>query len=193
MANVALCMIVKGSDEEADHLRRCLSSVKGFVDGIFLNINAKPGHKPSKKVMRIAKEFTDKIITTEWNDDFAEARNANFAQVSPEYDWILWLDADDTVDKPDKIRKVAEASLSYDSIYVDYLYDKDEEGNPVTIHMVARLIKNNAGHHWKGRIHETLIETRSVTQGMTKDFMVVHHADEKRKDESLLRNAELLE
>lgn len=190
---VALCLIIKGTADEAPHLQRCLASVSGHVDGIFLNINTKPHQKPSNAVVRVAKTYTDNIITTTWNDDFSEARNANLAQVPEDYTHILWLDTDDTIDKPQKIRGVCGKAEAYDSIYVDYMYDADEAGNPLTVHMVARIFKNNGGHIWKGRIHETLIETRSVSQGMTKDFSVIHHADDKRKDASLERNIVLLQ
>jgi tetratricopeptide (TPR) repeat protein len=192
---IAAILIVKGSDDEADHLKRCLTSIKGHVDSIFLNVNTKPGHKPSKKVMRVAREFTEDIITTEWHDSFAEARNANLAQVPEDYDWVIWLDTDDTIDKPEKIRQVAEASSNFDCIYVDYDYDHDEHGNVTTVHMVGRMFKNNGSHQWnpKTRIHETLIETRGVSQGMTKDFKVVHHAEEARTERSFERNIKMLE
>lgn len=195
MSKIAAILIVKGTDDEADHLKRCLTSIKGFVDGIFLNVNTKPGHKPSKKVMRVAREFTENVITTEWHDSFSEARNANLAQVPEEYDWVIWLDTDDTVDHPEKIRQVAEASSNFDCIYVDYDYDHDEYGNVTTVHMVGRLFKNNGSHQWnpKTRIHETLIETRGATQGMTKDFKVVHHAEEERKNRSFERDIKMLE
>lgn len=189
---IALCMIVKGSDDEADHLKRCLTNISPYVDDIFLNINSKPGHKPSAKVLKVAKSFTENIIITEWHDDFAEARNANLAQAPKWFTHILWLDTDDTIDHPEKIRPVIEASLNYDSIYVDYLYSRDEEGNPLTVHMVARVFKNNGTQSWKGRIHETLIETRGSTRIATKDFMVVHHSEEERKDRSLERNIRML-
>lgn len=190
---LAVILIVKGSDDEAPHLERCLQSVHKHVDGIFLNINAPKGKKPSKAVLDVARRFTDNIIETEWHDDFAEARNANLDQVPSEYSHIVWLDTDDTVDKPKKMREVAEASSQFDSIYVDYLYDRDEEGNPMTVHMVARLFKNNGSHKWRGMIHETLVEQRSATQGMTKDFMVIHHADAERTERSFERNIKLLE
>lgn len=191
-AKVAAILIVKGSDDEFIHLKRCLTNVAQYVDGVFLNINVKPGHKPSTKLMRIAKSFTSNIIITDWHDNFAEARNANLAQVPEEYTHILWCDSDDTIDKPEKIKKIASLA-DQDAIYVDYLYDRDEENNPLTVHMVARLFRNNGSHTWKGRIHETLIETRAVSQGATKDFIVIHHADDARKDNSWERNIKLLQ
>lgn len=201
---VAAILIVKGTDDEAEHLKRCLTSIKGHVDGIFLNVNYTPPEtleNPSGKLMNVISETLKdfdghyEYTVTEWHEHFAEARNANLAQVPADYDWVIWLDTDDTIDHPEKIRKVAEASPQYDCIYVDYNYDHDEHGNVTTVHMVGRLFKNNGSHHWnpKTRIHETLVETRSVVQGMTKDFKVIHHAEEDRTARSFERNIKMLE
>lgn len=193
MSKVAVALIVKGTGDEAELLDKCLKSVSKHVDGIFLNVNHLPGKKPSQSVLDVAGAYTENIIITEWHDNFSEARNANLAQVPEEFEWVLWLDTDDTVDHPEKIKLLAEKSGRFDCIYVDYLYDRDEEDNPLTVHMVGRLFKNNGAHQWKGRIHETLIETRGVTQGATKDFTIIHNADDGRKDRSLERNIKLLE
>lgn len=193
MSKVALILIVKGTDDEAEHLHRCLENTHKYVDGIFLNINAPEGQKASQKVLDVAKQYTDNVIETVWEYDFAKARNENLAQVPEDYDWVLWLDSDDTIDEPKKIKEVADVSTKYDSIFVDYLYDRDEENNPQTVHLVARLFKNNGSHQWKGRIHETLIETRGVSQGATKDFIVIHHAEADRTERSFQRNIDMLE
>lgn len=193
MSKLAATLIVKATDDEAPHLKRCLESVSKHVDGIFLNINHKKDTKPSQAILDIAEAYTDNIIITEWNDNFAEARNANLAQVPEDYEWIIWLDTDDSIDHPEKIKTIADKSVGFDAIYVDYLYDRDEDDNPLTVHMVARLFRNNGAHQWKGRIHETLVETRSAGQGATKDFTIIHHADDERKSQSLDRNIKLLE
>lgn len=190
---VALCLIVKDSDDEATHLSRCLTNTFKHVDGIFINLNRKEGVAPSEKVREVLSHFDVNLIETTWNDNFAEARNLNLDQVPKDYDWIIWLDTDDTINKPYKIRKVAEISDRFDSVYVDYLYDRDDAGNPLTVHMVARLFKNNGSHKWKGSIHETLVETRSATQGMTTDFQVIHHAEVERTARSFERNIKMLE
>jgi len=192
---LAVILIVKATDDEAEHLQRCLESVKDHVDGIFLNINHRAGQKPSKKVIEVAEQFTDNIIVTEWHDNFAEARNTNLAQVPEDYNWVLWLDTDDKVKNPQKIREVIEESKNFDCVYVDYDYDHDDQGNVTTRHMVGRLFKNNGSHHWnpKTSIHETLVETRSAVQGMTRDFKVIHCADSKRTQQSFERNIKMLE
>lgn len=193
---IAATLIVKGTADEAEHLKRCLENITPFVDHVFLNLNAPKGEEVSKEVLRVVKFYRKEAvsyITTVWEHDFAKAKNDNLDQVTEDYDWIIWLDVDDTIDRPGKIAKVAQISEKYDSIFVDYLYDHDEEMNPLTVHLVARMFKNNGSHRWKGRIHETLIETRGVAQGATKDFMVLHHAEEDRTERSFARNIHLLE
>lgn len=190
---IALCMIVKGSEDEAAHLERCLQNIHKHVDGIFINVNAPKGQKPAQAVLDVARGYTEHVYETVWEDNFSKARNFILDQIPEDYDFWLWLDSDDTIDKPKKIRDVAEASKQFDAIYVDYVYDRDEEGNPMTVHMVARLIKNNGAHKWKGMIHETLVEQRSALQGMTNDFKVIHHAEAERTERSFQRNIKLLE
>lgn len=190
---LAAILIVKATDDEATLLQNCLHSIEEHVDGIFLNLNTKDGQKPSKKVVAVAESFTDNIIYTTWEDDFAKARNENLAQVPKEFTHVLWLDTDDTIDKPEKMKQVLNLAPHVDCLFVDYEYDHDEDGNPVTVHLNGRIIKNNGAHKWKGSIHETLIETRGVNQGSTKDFKVVHHADHQRQIDSFARNITMLE
>lgn len=195
---ICAILIVKGTDDEALHLRRCLENIMPHVDHVFINLNIRKGEPMSKRVLAVVRKYDPKFLTyieTEWKDNYGDTRNANLAQVTPDYDWIIWLDTDDTIDKPGKVRKVAEASDKFDSIFVDYLYDRDEEENPTMVHLVARMFKNNGSHMWKPgiRVHETLIETRGVTQGATKDFVVIHHADQDRTNSSFDRNIRLLE
>ena len=88
-------MIVKGSDDEAVLLDRCLSNLGQHVDGIFITSTYKKGEQPNKQVEKIAKVHGATLSTFEWVQDFSKARNFNFSQVPKEYDYIMWTDADD--------------------------------------------------------------------------------------------------
>ena len=193
MPLVALCMIVKGTADEAKLLDKCLSNVADHVDGIFLNINSPAGVDPDISCIEVANKYKAKFITTVWENDFAKARNQCLDTIHQKYDWVLWLDSDDTIDNPHKVKQVAAKSEGYDIIFANYLYDCDEENNPLTVHLLGRLFANNGSQRWKNKIHETLIETRSCNQGATKDFSVIHNASEDRKGDSLERNIKMLE
>lgn len=192
MNKLALVMIVKASDDEGDLLRNCLANISQYVDGIFININHKKGIKPSEHTEGVARSFATKVIKTEWHDNFAEARNRILAEVPDEYTHVLWLDTDDTVEHPEKIKQLIEKTEA-DAIYADYLYETDESGNPLTIHAVARVFKNNGAQEWKGRIHETIVEKRGIPRVGTKDFRVIHHSNPERRLQSTKRNIRLLE
>jgi len=199
---IALCMIVKAGDaEEAQMLDDCLKSVSEHVDAIYIQLNAPKGVHISSKVRTVAEKYTKNIKVFTWTGSFVAARNANFAQVPKKYDYIMWLDTDDTVLNPEKIREVANIiPQDTHSMYIQYDYDHDDFGNVLTSHWNCRIIRNNGSFSWKSSIddsevsvHETLVPKRSVKQASNNEFKVVHHADNAKRDRSLTRNIELLE
>src|SRR6266404_1156354 len=87
---IALALIVKGSNEEAEALDKCLSLNDFYVDGVFITIT-----QPNEAVEKICKKWGAIVSHFEWCNNFAKARNFNFSQVTNDYTHILWLDADD--------------------------------------------------------------------------------------------------
>jgi tetratricopeptide (TPR) repeat protein len=194
-------MIVKGdSAEEAKLLDNCLSSVKGHIDSIYLNINTPKGVPVCKEVLDIAKKHKANTMTSEWTGNFVKARTASFAMTEGE-DFVMWLDTDDTVDKPEQIRKnIAIVSAAQHGIYIMYNYAYDEMGNITVSHYVARIVRNNNSYKWQASIlddtvsvHETLVEVIPRSKAMSTDFAIIHHSDDERRTESLVRNIKLLE
>jgi len=198
---IALAMIVKGDKDEARRLAECLNSVAHHVDGIFLDINAPKGKRVAKEAIEVAKKFKADYVETVWTGNFVKARNDNFARVPKDYDFILWLDADDTVINPEKIKSVlAVLPQDYHGLYIDYKYDFDSYGNVTVHHWVARIVRNNDTYHWKSSfsdgeqtVHETLVEKRGLGTVRNEEFWVEHHTTEERKDSSLERNTRILE
>lgn len=199
---IALAMIVKSADDEATLLDRCLKSAQKHVDGIFINLNHKPGDTVSEKVLKVCQKYKATVLITEWEGNFAKARNVSFEMVPDTYDWILWLDTDDTLQHGIKLRKLLNTSKAQiaDGIYLKYDYAHDEFGNVTVSHYVARVVKNNDAFVWKSSfndekysVHETLGERRTTKSFSNEEVYVKHHASEDRRDESLVRNIELLE
>lgn len=199
--SIALAMIVKGTKDEAKLLDKCLKSISGYVDGIFLNINTPKGKSIAEEVNRVAKKYGAKCIKSTWKGNFVDARTASFSLVPETYDFVMWLDADDTVDHPEEIKKtIAILSPSQQGVYVNYEYDHDEFGNVTVSHYVARIVRNNGSYAWKSSIaddgiavHETLNEVIPRGKAISKDFAVVHHSNAERRAQSLARNIDLLE
>ena len=89
MPRLSLCMIVQN---EAAFLPGCLASVTELVDEIVI---ADTGS--TDNTVEIATKAGAKVIPIEWQDDFAAARNQALAQVTG--DWVLVLDADETLNE----------------------------------------------------------------------------------------------
>ncbi|PKP57725.1 MAG: hypothetical protein CVT89_04005 [Candidatus Altiarchaeales archaeon HGW-Altiarchaeales-2] len=88
---LALCMIVKNEEKM---LPKAIESVKSIVDEIVV---VDTGSTDNTK--DIAKSYGAKVIPLEWNDNFGEARNVSIRNAKS--DWILVIDADETIAKED--------------------------------------------------------------------------------------------
>src|SRR5579872_6940376 len=89
MPTLELQMIVKNG--VAAGLARCLSSVAPFVDRIVIGDTGS-----TDATADVARQFGAELLTLPWEDDFARARNRLLDQ--SRCDWILILDADESLD-----------------------------------------------------------------------------------------------
>lgn len=139
MSTVALCMIVANA---AGTLPRCLESVAGSVDAIYITDTGSVD-----ATTETARQFGATLRHFAWGDDFALARNASIHDV-PE-DWILCLDADDffPADEAAKFRAV----LHRDAIAFTFDYYIMGGCTPVP---GLKLFRNHLGIRYEGIIHE---------------------------------------
>mgnify|MGYP000877274200 CR=1 FL=1 len=185
---LALCLIVKGTDREAELLGRCLQYTASFVDGVFVTIT-----QPNEKVEQMAKLYGANVSYFAWVNDFAKARNFNFSQVPKDYTHIFWLDSDDIVRGIDKLRSAIESHPHVDAFSMFYLYAFDEYNNPTVVHHKTRVLKNDGCVSWAGSLHEDFKENRKVTTFFIKDIEVLHLTDEQRIHENKERNLAIAE
>lgn len=181
-------MIVKGSDDEALHLERCLASVAKHVDGIFITIT-----QPNNRVREVATKYNATISDFEWINDFAAARNFNFSQVTPEYTHILWLDADDIMPNAHKLKELCE-NHGDDYFITEYRYEFNDAGTCIVSQPKTRVIKkeNPPIVEWIGNgIHEDFRPLRQLTGKMVTDIEVIHTSRADRKVQSTNRNIEI--
>ncbi len=155
MITVSLCMIVKNEER---HLARCLESVRDLADEIVIvDTGSTDGTK------EIAGRYTDRVYDFPWRDDFAAARNAAFDKGTMEY--LMWLDADDVLEEPDRQRFAAlkrELSPDVDVVMMRYHTAFDERGEPTFTYFRERLIRREAGLRWEGAVHESIAATGKV-------------------------------
>lgn len=143
---------------------------------------------------KIYEQFADYGVTVDKNYrlfNFANARNFSFSKATG--DFILWLDADDTVEGLENLKSALQKSEA-DMFEVLYDYARDNEGNPISDHVRERIIRNNGKFEWKGAelglIHETLVPTGKASAKSIavspEIFTVVHQSD--HADQSSERN-----
>lgn len=194
MAKIALCMIAKTS--EWKELDNCLASVDGQVDKIFVLFNYKD--KVDENYDRIVDKYDIDDDCIKWTGNFGEMRNKSLARIPKEYDWVLWLDVDDTLELAEGVTLqsiVTNTPAKYSGIMAMYNYGRNEQGKLIEELRLTRLFKNDGAITWRDDviIHETLVDNRNVSKAFTKEFWVEHHTSGERREESLIRNIELLE
>lgn len=184
---IALAMIVKGDDREAKLLDRCLKSAAPFVDGIYITVTQR-----NMAVERVVKKYKGTLSYFEWINDFAAARNFNFAQVPKEFDYIMWSDADDVWRGMEKMRPTIAKHPSIDAYGIWYLYDWDEEKKPIVVHKKTMIVRNDGSTKWVGALHEELDTNREIETFLLDGIDRLHLSDDPlRIEESKQRNLKI--
>jgi tetratricopeptide (TPR) repeat protein len=161
---LSACMIVKN---EADHLAKCLQSLKQLVDEIIV---VDTGSKDLTK--EIAAIFGARVIEFKWVDDFAKAKNFAISKATGE--WILSMDADEVISPLDHgamrnlIKKSGPDLVAYSVVTRNYMnrvnalgwspndgkYEEEEAGYGWFPSEKVRLFPNHAGIRFEYPVHE---------------------------------------
>lgn len=184
-------MIVRGTDEEAKLLNRCLDSVAPYVDGIFITRTHKKNEKPNAAVANVTRTYNGVVSDFEWCDDFSAARNFNFSQVPSSFDFIIWCDADDVWRGLEKLKDTIEKQKHADGFGFWYLYDWDDFKKPTVVHRKTMIIRNDGCATWVGRIHEDLQPNRQVEVPLIEGIDRLHISTSIRAGENAFRNLEI--
>lgn len=163
---LSLCMIVKN---ESAVIRRCLESIRDIVYEIIVVDTGS-----SDDTIPICLEFGASVLTYEWNDDFSAARNYGLEHATG--DWILWLDADESVDVDDA--KMLCPALQSDeadffTLRLINFYGETENLEESFVISHLRLFRNHIGVHYENRIHE-LLQYRDKNQVLHLPVRVYH-------------------
>lgn len=140
-ATIAACLMVR---DEADHLRRCLASLEGGVDAIYVTDTGS-----TDESVAVARSFGAVVRSFPWCDDFSAARNASIAGVSE--DWLLTLDADDAF-PPGALRNLR-SQLAADACAATVHYAIAPTHTPLR---TVKLLRNGLGARYEGIIHESV-------------------------------------
>jgi glycosyltransferase involved in cell wall biosynthesis len=163
-------MIVKNEEEV---LEKCLNSVKEACDEIIIVDTGS-----TDRTKEIASKFTNRIIDFKWIDDFSAARNFAFSHATMNY--ILWLDADDSLEQEELDKLLAlkqDLDTTIDAVSMIYHYGFDERGNPNFSFRRNRLVKRSNQFKWYGPVHEYLEVWGNIVHS---DIAISHNRDMKQ-------------
>jgi glycosyltransferase involved in cell wall biosynthesis len=142
-------MIVKNEEK---HIARCLDSVAELVDEIIIIDTGS-----TDRTVEIVSNYTSKVYTYPWEDDFSKARNYSFSKASMDY--CMWMDADDILEETerDKFLQLKQSLASdIDIVMMKYNTSFDEAGKPSFSYFRERWIRNCAEYCWIGAVHEVI-------------------------------------
>ncbi|GAB5465968.1 MAG: hypothetical protein Kapaf2KO_14040 [Candidatus Kapaibacteriales bacterium] len=205
LPSIALCMIVKNEEE---NIENCLKSVVGLVDEIKI-VDTGSNDNTITKIAEVVKETfigNNEVMFTleesEWKDDFSFSRNLSIKNIDS--DWILYLDADETIEV-----------ISYDALKNSLSKLPEEIGGVIcniqSVHSnltgskemhkggYPRLFRNLAypNIHFVGRVHEQItpsLRERGL-QLVSSDVIINHHGYNRTPEEmkaKVNRNYKLL-
>lgn len=145
---VSACLIVK---DEEDRLGECLASLDGFADEVIVYDTGS-----TDRTVAVAEEAGATVIEGYWDDDFSRARNEALGYCRG--DWVVWVDADETLQTSD--RAGLRAKLVRTATTVDAYSVRIQNLTGVGVgsefsHHAARLFRRRRCE-WTGRLHEQI-------------------------------------
>ncbi|WJI26710.1 glycosyltransferase family 2 protein [Thermosynechococcus sp. B3] len=181
MVRVCACLIVKN---EAAHLARCLGSVQPWVDEIVVVDTGS-----TDETIAIARQFTERIFTFPWQDDFAAARNYSLEQATG--DWILVIDADEVLVSLQEPPVPLGQQLEGSTLTAYQLLRREiGTGQQFSDFAIVRLFRNLPTLRYQGRFHEQLVSTAAepLTIGTLETLRIDHYGYQPAQIQAKMRD-----
>lgn len=183
---LSVSMIVRN---EEHHLPGCLSSVRPLADEIVVVDTGS-----TDRTAEIAVSLDARVVTWQWRDDFAAARNESLRHATG--DWVLVLDADERV-IPEEFAQLQPVLAAPDVIGVElWLRSELPPGQPAASLATpyCRLFRNRPGVHFTGRIHEQVAPSLRALGGriVRSHVEILHLGYAVPEGSKLSRNLRLL-
>ena len=158
--SVSACVIMKN---EISHVEAWLNNVRVFVQEIIV---VDTGSTDGTNEF-LAKQFDVKLISYEWQHDFAQAKNVALQEATG--DWLVFTDADECYYHPKNIIEYLE-QLDKQYADMDVIFcpidniDADNNNEIINSDVVPRIIRNHVGIKYIGALHEQLTKGREPWQ-----------------------------
>lgn len=171
--NLTVAMIVK---DEAAVLTETIGSIRGFADDILVLDTGS-----TDDTIRLAESAGARVATMPWGDDFSTARNCALDQIDS--DWVLWLDAGETLTEESKqtLREFVDGQAEDRSVYMLMVVVPTADPSSSAEQAARiRLMPNLPDLRFSGRVRESLEEaigTLGLSVGMAPGRIHRHSRD----------------
>lgn len=185
---ISACYIVKNEEK---NLSRSIESLKKSVDEIVVVDTGS-----TDKTIEIAEGYSAKVIKTQWQDDFSAPRNLAIDNATG--DWIIFLDADEYFQFPEKVKSTIEKLSNETTIIIPRInIDADDNNKVININNDLRIFRNVSYLRYRGMIHENIknIEGGSFNHIFGGDDLTILHTgySSSISRDKYLRNLHILE
>ncbi|HUO48435.1 MAG TPA: glycosyltransferase, partial [Acidimicrobiales bacterium] len=165
---VSACLITK---DETDNIATCLASLEGVADEIVVYDTGSSDDTVAK-----ARTLGARVVQGHWDDDFSRARNAALAECRGR--WIVWLDADETLETdPSTLRALlAQLDPRIDGLSVPIDNITGTGAGASFVHSACRIFLRQRCE-WVGRLHEQIArrdDHGGIHQG-TQEVVRINH------------------
>jgi glycosyltransferase involved in cell wall biosynthesis len=157
---ISCCMITR---DEEEHVAEAIRSVEGLADEVIVVDTGS-----EDRTVSIAESEGATVFSHQWKNDFSEARNFSISKASG--DWILILDADESIDRedhdrinelirehPDSAFMFVQKNYSMDSSTFGWkrVPEGEERHGALGYHTASQVrLFRNVGIIYTGKIHE---------------------------------------
>lgn len=193
------CYITKN---ESRNLSTSLATVAPIADRIVVVDTGS-----TDDTVEIARRCGAEVLSFPWQDDFAAARNFALDHAVPSEvpadDWILFLDADESLPHAEGFREMlaglSAVSPAPEGVLLTLVnVDDDAEGLEISRFHALRLWRQRPHYRYRGAIHEVLVDTRTGRTpepcAIDQRFLVRHTGySSARVRSKLLRDLAMLE
>lgn len=167
--SLSVCLIVRN---EESRLARCLKSAAFAGEIVIADTGSVDG------TAELARQFTSRVFSVPWTDDFSAARNAVLEKARG--DWILSLDADETLPAGSEsiIRQLTGKPSPPDGYLVRLqCHTGTPGGQSVEWGLQCRLFRNKPAIRFQGPVHEQIIGSIQKQHGAVEisPLVIEHH------------------